>query len=150
MSWRAWAHLNPNEWKLGEALYQQIQLPRLHYSHLHELKQHHASLISLANKTAGRHIQQNCGVPLASQKQIFQIPCQSYSSKLFIKADNTGLTISGDSAEVLLQLGHVEWGIQRFGVHLVIAECSGGEVGVRGVEAGRGDAAGHLQQSSEE
>lgn len=72
-------------------------------------------------------------------------------SKLLIKADNsTGLTISSDSAEVLLQLGHIKRGIQRFGVNLVIAERSSGEVGVRGVEAGRGDAAGYLQQSSEE
>lgn len=69
MPWRARAHLNPNEWKLWETVYQQIQLPRLHYFHLHELKRHHASPISFANKTAGRHIQENCGVPLASQNK---------------------------------------------------------------------------------
>lgn len=67
-----------------------------------------------------------------------------------MKADNAGLTISGDSAEVLLQLGHVKRGIQGFGVDLVIGERSSGEVGVRGVEAGRGDAAGYLQQQSRE
>lgn len=86
---------------------------------------------------------------------ILKILCHSYLSKPNCKlkwaADNIQqLTVSGDTAEVLLQLGHVKRGIQGFRVNLVIGECGGGEVGIRGVEAGRGDAAGYLQQSREE
>lgn len=66
-----------------------------------------------------------------------------------MKRDNIQPTISGDAAEVLLQLGHVERGIQGLGVDLVVAECSGRQVGVGGVEAGGGDAAGYLKRSGE-
>lgn len=48
---------------------------------------------------------------------------------------NIQLTVSGNTAEVLLQLGHVKRRIQGFRVDFVNAECSSGEVGVRGVEA---------------
>ncbi|TNN78444.1 hypothetical protein EYF80_011428 [Liparis tanakae] len=37
--------------------------------------------------------------------------------------------VGGNAAEVLLQLGHVKGEVQGFGVGLVVAECSGGEVG---------------------
>lgn len=56
------------------------------------------------------------------------------------------LTVSGDTAEVLLQLGHIKRRIQRLRVSFVIGERGSGEVGVGGMEADRtSDAAGNLQ-----
>lgn len=60
--------------------------------------------------------------------------------------DDIQLTVSGDTAEVLLQLGHVKRGIKGFRVNLFVAESSSGKVGIGGVKAGGGDAAGYLQQ----
>lgn len=60
------------------------------------------------------------------------------------------LTAGGDAAEVLLQLGHVERRLQGLGVDLVAGERSRREVGVGGVQAGGGDAAGYLEEQQGE
>lgn len=95
-------------------------------------QQQHASPVLDANKTAGRQI---------------YVHLWSFSQFVKISAHNILLTVGGNTAEVLLKLGHVKSGIQGFSVSLIIGECSGGEVRVRSVQAdrARGDAAGYLQ-----
>lgn len=65
----------------------------------------------------------------------------------YLKGTAVLLTVGSNTAEILLQPGHIKSCIQGFGVGFVVAEGSGGEVGVRGMEADRagGDAAGNLQ-----
>lgn len=61
------------------------------------------------------------------------------------------LTVVGQSAEVLLQTGHLDRRVGRLGADVLWWGITGGQVGVGGVQARglRGDAAGHLSHTQE-